>query len=134
METIRGVAALVARLLLALIFVASGAAKFAHPAMFAQMMVQAGVSAGLVMLLLYVSAVIELLGGVLLIAGYQGRWVAAVMFLWLIPVTIVMHAVPGGMINQVMVMKNLAIMGGLLMVAVQGSGGMSLDAIRARGA
>jgi putative oxidoreductase len=134
METLRGVGALVGRVLLALIFIMSGSAKFAHPAMFAEMMGQAGVSAGLVMLLLYASAAIELLGGVLLAVGYQGRWVAAVMVLWLIPVTIVMHAIPGGMLNQVMVMKNLAIMGGLLMVAVQGSGGMSLDAIRARGA
>jgi putative oxidoreductase len=134
METLRGVGALVGRVLLALIFVLSGSAKFAHPAMFAEMMSQSGVPAGLVLLLLYASAVIELLGGVFLIVGYQGRWVAGVMFLWLIPVTIVMHAVPGGMINQVMVMKNLAIMGGLLMVAVQGSGGMSLDAMRASGA
>jgi putative oxidoreductase len=134
METLRGVGALVGRVLLALIFIMSGSAKFTHPAMFAEMMGQAGVSAGLVMLLLYASAAIELLGGVLLAVGYQGRWVAAVMVLWLIPVTIVMHAIPGGMLNQVMVMKNLAIMGGLLMVAVQGSGGMSLDAIRARGA
>jgi putative oxidoreductase len=134
METLRGLGALVARLFLALIFVMSGAAKFAHPAMFAKMMGQAGVPAGLVLLLLYASAVIELLGGVLLIVGYHGNWVGFVMFLWLIPVTIVMHAIPGGMLNQIMVMKNLAIMGGLLMIAVQGSGGMSLDAMRTPGA
>jgi putative oxidoreductase len=134
MQTLRGVGALVGRALLALIFVLSGSAKFAHPAMFAGMMGQAGIPAGLVMLLLYASAVIELLGGVLLVIGWQARWVAAVMFLWLIPVTVVMHAVPGGMVNQVMVMKNLAIMGGLLMVTVQGTGGMSLDAMRTAGA
>ncbi len=134
METLRGLGALVGRLLLALIFVISGAAKFAHPAMFVGMMAHAGVPTGLLVLLLYASAAIELIGGVLLIVGYHGHWVAFVMFLWLIPVTIVMHAIPGGMLNQLMVMKNLAIMGGLLMIAVQGSGGMSLDAIRASGA
>jgi putative oxidoreductase len=131
MEMLRGVGALVGRLLLALIFVGSGAAKFGHPGAFAAMMGGAGIPGSLVMPLLFISAVIELLGGVLLILGYQARWVALVMFLWLIPVTIMMHAIPGGMINQIMVMKNLAIMGGLLMIAVQGPGGMSLDGMRA---
>lgn len=134
METLRGVGALVGRFLLALIFILSGANKFAHPAMTAGMMGHAGIPEGIVMILLYVSAVIELLGGALLLIGYQARWVAAVIFLYLIPVTIIMHAVPGGLLNQIMVLKNLAIMGGLLMVTVQGTGGFSLDSMRtARG-
>jgi putative oxidoreductase len=70
------------------------------------------------------------LGGALLIFGYHAEIIAAIMFLWLIPVTIVMHALPGGPINQIMVLKNLSIMGGLLMVAVQGAGGWSIDASR----
>ncbi len=131
METLRGVGALVGRLLLALIFIGSGAAKFGHPDQFAGMMGSNGIPGSLVMPLLYLSAIIELAGGVTVFIGYHARWAALLLFLWLIPVTILMHAVPGGMINQIMVMKNLAIMGGLMMVAVQGTGGMSLDSMRA---
>jgi uncharacterized membrane protein YphA (DoxX/SURF4 family) len=46
MQTLRAVGALVGRVLLALIFILSGAMKFAHPAMFAGMMDKAGVAAG----------------------------------------------------------------------------------------
>jgi putative oxidoreductase len=50
------------------------------------------------------------------------------MFLWFIPVTIMFHVIPGQTIEWE---KNLAIMGGLLMVAVHGAGPFSLDSARA---
>jgi len=40
-----------------------------------------------------------------------------VLFRWLVPVTLMMHAIPGGQPNRVEVLKNLAIMGGLLVLA-----------------
>jgi hypothetical protein len=35
----------------------------------------------------------------------------------MVPVTLLMHAIPGGQLNRVEVLKNLAIMGGLLVLA-----------------
>ncbi|HZZ06896.1 MAG TPA: DoxX family protein, partial [Candidatus Binataceae bacterium] len=68
------------------------------------------------------------IGGLLLIVGWHARLVAFIMFLWFIPVTIMFHVIPGQTIEWE---KNLAIMGGLLMVAVHGAGPFSLDSARA---
>jgi len=88
---------------------------------------------------LYLSAVIELGGGLLMIAGLKARWAALIIFLWLIPVTLVFHFADynqavqqrqamNAMIQQIMFLKNLAMMGGLLLLAALGPGGLSLDA------
>jgi uncharacterized membrane protein YphA (DoxX/SURF4 family) len=51
------------------------------------------------------------------------------MFLWFIPVTLTFHVATGQTVEW---MKNLAIMGGLLMAAVYGPGEFSLGARRDR--
>jgi putative oxidoreductase len=75
------------------------------------------------------SVVVELLGGVMLIAGWRAELASLVMFLWMIPVTIVFHVSTGQTIEWE---KNLAIMGGLLMVAALGPGGLSLGGGRGK--
>ena len=96
-----------------------------QPAMIEGYMKLNGVPA--VELLLYASAIIEIVGGLLILVGFRARAGALLLFLWLIPVTIMMHAIPGGRLNQVEVLKNLAIMGGLLILATQGPGAYSVD-------
>ena len=125
MKSLNDVGTLVGRILMALIFVLSGIGKFANPAMMAAFMKMNGVP--MVQPLLYLSAIIEVGGGVLLLIGFQHRWIALLLFLFLIPVTIMMHLIPGGQMNQVEVMKNLAIMGGLLIVATRGAGAYSVS-------
>jgi putative oxidoreductase len=125
MKSLNDVGTLVGRILMALIFILSGVGKFANPTMMAALMKMNGVP--LVKPLLYLSAIIELGGGVLLLIGFQHRWIALLLFLFLIPVTVMMHLIPGGQMNQIEVMKNLAIMGGLLMVATRGAGAYSVS-------
>ena len=67
----------------------------------------------------------------MLISGWQARWGATALFLWLIPVTFVFHAYWGLPADQVQMQfilfqKNLAVMGGLLYVIAFGSGPYSL--------
>jgi putative oxidoreductase len=75
---------------------------------------------------------IELAGGILLIVGWQTRWAATAIFLFLIPTSLLFHpfwavdAAQRGM-QQVNFMKNLAIMGGMLYVMAFGAGPFSID-------
>jgi putative oxidoreductase len=142
MESLSDVAALVGRILLALIFVYSGLGKFMHMGIFvgttSAHFTNAGVPSALVYPGLWLSAVIELVGGVLMIIGLRARWSAFIIFLWLIPVTLLFHfadyhqaveqhQVMTALIQQTMLMKNIAIMGGLLVLAAMGPGGLSID-------
>ena len=125
MNSLNKVGVLVGRILMALIFLLSGIGKFAQPAMSLAYMKMNGVPAA--QPLLYLSAIVEVVGGLTLLIGFRARWAALILFLWLIPVTLMMHAIPGGQMNQVELMKNLAIMGGLLIVASQGAGAYSVS-------
>jgi uncharacterized membrane protein YphA (DoxX/SURF4 family) len=76
---------------------------------------------------------IELIGGILIILGFATRFFAVVIFLFLIPVNVLFHGfwnITDAVLMQAEMMnfiKNLAIMGGLLALAVAGPGGLSLS-------
>jgi putative oxidoreductase len=83
------------------------------------------------------AAVVELAGGLAVLAGFKTRILAWVLFLYLIPVTFFFHnfwAVQGAAQQTQMVnfLKNAAIMGGLLVLAVNSAGGYSADAALAK--
>ena len=124
-------AALAGRVLLALIFIISGYGKIAGYAGTAGYMASKGVP--LVGILLPLTILVELGGGLLIAIGWKARWVAAVIFLFLIPVTLVFHNPSGlaaGEAQQQMIqlLKNLSIMGGMLGVFAFGPGSFSIDA------
>lgn len=83
-------------------------------------------------LLLVLTIIIELGGGLMLLFGWRAREAALVIALFLIPVTVIFHgfwAIEDPELHgkeQITFMKNLAIMGGLLMIAGLGSGACSL--------
>jgi len=77
--------------------------------------------------LLAIAMVIELAGSICLITGYQARVAAFVMFLYTTAVTVIFHnywaaseAMAG--MQETHFRKNLAIMGGLLVLAYGGPG------------
>lgn len=70
---------------------------------------------------------LELIGGVLVLLGIFSRFGAYCLIVFLIPVTVIFHPFwilqsPEKELQLIMFMKNLAILGGLMMVAVFGSG------------
>ena len=74
----------------------------------------------------------ELVGGALLIVGFQARWAALALALYLVPVTFVIHNfwVLEGAERQSgseSFGKGLMIIGGLLFVFVNGAGAFSVD-------
>jgi putative oxidoreductase len=83
------------------------------------------------------AALVELLGGLGVLAGFQTRIMAWLLFLYLIPTTLLFHnfwAFHGieQQDNMAHFMKNVAIMGGLLILAGSGPGSYSVDSARAK--
>ncbi|MEI6321278.1 MAG: DoxX family protein [Pseudomonadota bacterium] len=86
---------------------------------------------------LYLTILVEFAGGMMLVLGYRTRLAAAALIVLFIGVTglmLPMIGAPGGMgmayVDQIV--KNLAFIGGLVMLAVHGAGPVSLDARRER--
>ena len=124
-------AALVGRILVALIFIISGFGKITGYAGTAGYMASKGMP--MVDVLLPLTILVELGGGLLIAIGWNARWAAAVTFLFLIPVTLVFHN-PAGLApdeaqqQMIHLLKNVSIMGGMLGLFAFGPGGFSLDA------
>ncbi len=120
---------LVGRVLLAAIFLMSGIGKIGGFAGTAGYMASKGIP--MTDVLLAITIVIEIGAALMLILGYQARLGATALLLWMIPVTFIFHnfwAMPADqqMIQQIMFMKNLGLMGGMLYIMAFGSGPMSL--------
>jgi putative oxidoreductase len=124
---------LVGRILIATIFLLSGFGKLTGFSGTAGYMAgKMPMSGTLIDLLLVITIIVELGGGIALVLGWKARLAALVFFLWLIPVTLLFHnfwAAPAdqAMIQQIMFLKNLAIMGGMLLIMANGPGPYSVD-------
>lgn len=73
---------------------------------------------------------VEALGGVSLVLGFHARWGAAALGAYLVVTTVVFHGA-GGPDARIHILKNVAILGGLLQVMAFGPGPMSLEARKA---
>ena len=123
--------ALIGRLLLALMFVLAGFSKIGGFAGTVSYMQSKGIPMASVLAVL--TSVLELGGGLLLILGWQTRWVALAIGLFTLLVSVIFHNFwamtgPAQMTNQLMFMKNLAVAGGMFMLTAFGPGAISLDA------
>jgi putative oxidoreductase len=132
-NTSESVVPLAGRLLISTIFIFSGLSKIPGHAAMAGFAASKGLPAA--DLAIWVAALVEILGGLAILLGFQARIGAWVLFLYLIPVSVVFHnfwALQGmeKMDNQIHFFKNIAIMGGLLFVAAFGAGPYSIDAAR----
>jgi putative oxidoreductase len=93
---------------------------------------QQGVPAAQVLVPL--SGVLSLLGGLSVLLGYRARLGALLLAIFLIPVTLMMHkfwALPDPMqarMQQIMFMKNVAMLGGCFLLMYFGAGPFSIDA------
>ena len=129
-STINNFGPLIGRILLAAIFLMSGIGKIGGFAGTAGYMASKGIP--MTDVLLALTIVIEIGAALMLIAGFKARLGATALLLWMIPVTFLFHnfwAMPADqqMIQQIMFMKNLGLMGGMLYIMAFGSGPMSID-------
>jgi putative oxidoreductase len=130
-----GIELLVGRFLLAAIFLISGFFKVAAYSQMVGMAAAKGLP--LAGAAIACAAALEILGGVAILAGFKVRIVSWALFLYLIPTTFLFHnfwALRGmeRQDNMVHFLKNLAIMGGLLLLADGGAGKLSVDSRAAK--
>jgi putative oxidoreductase len=124
---------LAGRLLLALLFLPAGLMKIGG---FAGTVGYIG-SMGLPLPTLgaILAIIVEVGGGLALLAGFGTRLAAVALALFTLVATVVFHAywaVPAdqAMVQQLMFFKNFAVVGGLLVLAAYGAGALSVDAKR----
>lgn len=121
---------LAARTLIALIFVLSGFGKISGFEGTVGYIASKGLP--LPELAAIGAIVVELGGGILLILGWRARWAAAAILVFTALAAFLFHnfwAVPPEQAQNQMIhfMKNISMMGGLLFVAIHGSGALSAD-------
>jgi putative oxidoreductase len=119
----------IGRLLIVYIFATSGLAKIFDWSGNVQYMSTRHLP--LIPVLLAIAMLIEVLGSICLVTGLYARAAAFIMFLYLTAVTVLFHNywAFSGMLSgtqETHFRKNLAIMGGLLMIAAQGPGKWAL--------
>ena len=126
----QGVVVLLGRFFFALIFLMAGANHFSKQT------IGYAVSAGvpLASIAVPLSGVLAIVGGLSILLGYRAKLGGWLIVLFLVPVTLMMHKfwlVQDPMMAQIQMilfMKNVAMLGGALLISQFGAGPFSLDA------
>lgn len=119
---------LIARVLLALIFILAGLNKFGNIAGTAGYIGSVGLPMGT--LLAWAAAIFEVVAGIAILIGFQTKLAAYALAAFCIVSGAIFHNNFGDQIQFILFMKNLAIAGGFLALAVSGPGSISVDAKR----
>ena len=131
MEQLQKIAAPVGRVLLALIFLLSGFGKITGYAGTAAYMAAKGMP--MIGVLLPLTILTELGGGLALVAGFKARWVALLLAGFSLLSALIFHdfwSVTDAMQHmnqQINFLKNVSMAGGLLMVFALGAGPYAVD-------
>lgn len=118
----------IARLFLAQIFLLSGIAKIGDYAGTQGYMEAMGIPGTLLPLVI----ALEAGGGLAIIVGWQTRLVAIALALFTLAAAAIFHNDFADQVQMIIFMKNIAIAGGFILLAVHGAGGYSLDSRRGK--
>lgn len=123
-------AALVGRILLAVVFIPAGFSKIGGFAGTAGYIASKGLP--LPEVGAAIAIVVEIVAGLALLAGWKARWAALALAVFTLVATVLFHAfwsVPQEqhMVQYLMFMKNVGIVGGLLAIYAFGPGRFSVD-------
>ncbi len=117
------VSQLVARIFLGHIFLLAGVSKinsYEGTQGYMDAMGVPGVILPLVILL-------EIAGGLMFIAGWKTKWASIALALFTVVAAVIFHSNFADQMQMILFMKNIAIVGGFLLLAVHGAGAYSLD-------
>lgn len=118
------IATLVARILLAILFIAAGLGKLGNVEGFAGYMASGGVPG----FLAWPVILLEILGGIAVLVGFQTRIAALVLGAFCVITGVLYHFDPADQMQMTNLFKNLGLAGGFLLLALNGAGALSLDA------
>ena len=132
-DSYKSYVSVVGRLLLALMFIVAGFGKLTNLQGTAGYIASGGLPAPMVLAVLV--GLLELVGGLALVVGYQVRWVGLALALFTLAASVLFHAywsAPADqqMVAQMLFMKNLSVAGGMFLISALGAGPLSLDARR----
>ncbi len=127
MNALQNPFALLARLLLAALFLPAGISKISGFAGTAGYIASVGLP--LPELGAAIAIAVEVLGGIALIIGFGTRWAALALAVFTLVASFFFHAY-WALPAELMFMKNIGVVGGLLALAAFGAGAFSLDARR----
>lgn len=127
-HTLQNAGLLVARILLSAMFILAGIGKLGDVQGFASYVA----SGGLPGFLAWPVIVLEILGGLALLVGFQTRLAALGLGLFSVATGVLYHFVPADQMQMTIFMKNLALGGGYLALALVGAGQWSADAALGR--
>lgn len=134
MNTYQSALNLIGRLLIVALFLPAGLSKLAGfegtLGYFASLGIPAPTFA------LIATIVIEIVGGIALLVGFQTRLAAIILALFTLVAAVTGHAfwaapADAAFIAQLLFFKNIAVMGGLLVLASAGAGSFSIDGRKA---
>ena len=114
------------RLLVAQLFLLSGLSKITGYAGTKGYLAAKGLPGELLPLVI----LLEVGGGLALVIGFQTRWVALALAIFSVAAAFIFHFVPSDHGQMIHFMKNLGLMGAMLLVIANGTGPMSLDGRR----
>jgi putative oxidoreductase len=118
-----GILQLLGRIMLALIFVIAGVGKLSDPAGTAGYMQAMGVPT----LLLWPTIALELLGGLAIAVGFKTRYAAFALAGFSVLTAIIFHSNFAEQMQSILFLKNIAMAGGLLLLAVGAKTAYSID-------
>jgi len=127
MKTWENTTDLAGRILIAALFLIAGIGKISGYAGTQGYMASMGVPGALLPLVI----ALEVLGAIAIIAGYRTRLVAAALAAFTLATGLIFHGGDDPM-QQIMLLKNVAVAGGFLLLVARGAGDWSLDARRER--
>lgn len=113
------------RLLMSSLFIWAGFGKLTNPSGTAQYFASYHLPAPDV--LVWIVIIIELIGGLMILVGFQTRWVALVLALFCLVTGFAIHLPAGDLPNMINFYKNLVMAGGFLYVVAYGAGALSVD-------
>ncbi|MCB1948724.1 DoxX family protein [Nitrosomonas sp.] len=116
----------IARILLAQIFFLAGYNKIGGYESTQEYMNATGVPGELLPLVI----LLELGGGLALIAGWKTQWISLILALFTVAAAILFHNNFDDQMQLIMFQKNIAIAGGLILLAVYGAGTYSVDRLK----
>ena len=121
-------AVLVGRVFLSIMFIFAGYSKLVGIAGTAAWFESLGIPVPT--LAAFGSGIIELVGGLAILVGFQTRIAAIVIAIFTVAATLIAHMNLADPMQQLLFMKNLSVTGGLLVLAAFGAGALSIDARR----
>lgn len=118
-----GVVQLIGRVMLALIFILAGVGKIMDPAGTTGYMQAMGVP----VMLLWPTVALEILGGLAIAIGYKTHLAAFLLAIFSITAAVFFHTDFGDKMQMILFLKNIAMAGGLLLLATSKTTAYSLD-------